>query len=226
MTYHETVLLDLDGTLVDSAPGIVQSIAFTLREIGAPVPSMEELLHWVGPPLPRSFRDRVGLSDAEADEAIAIYRKRYLEMGAYDAKLFDGTGALLRDLKKQGRALAIATSKPRTPAVLMMEHFTMVPFFDVIAAAADDESRGAKHLMIEDAIAGLHEKNLPTDNIVMVGDRIHDVEGAQAHGIDSIIVQWGYGNAEEWQQAKHQVATPRQLREKLGLPTSRTDGTH
>ena len=225
MPHYETILLDLDGTLIDSAPGITQSIAYTLREMGRPVPPMSELLHWVGPPLPESFRDRAGLNGTDIDAAITIYRERYLNIGAYDAKLFDGTGALLRDLKKQGCHLALATSKPHTPAVLMLEHFTLVPFFDVIAAAADDESRGKKHEVIEDALAGLKEKNLPTTSMVMVGDRIHDVEGAALHGIDTAIVHWGYGTPDEWAKAQHQIATPRQLRRLLGLPTRRTSGT-
>lgn len=226
VAHYETILLDLDGTLVDSAPGITQSIAYTLREMGLAVPPMSELLHWVGPPLPRSFQERAGLDEAGAMEAISIYRERYLEIGAYDSKLFDGTGALLRDLKKQGRHLALATSKPHTPAILMMEHFTLVPFFDVIATARDDETRGAKHEVIEDALAGLREKGLPTESMVMVGDRVHDVDGGKAHGMDTVIVQWGYGTPDEWEQAHHQIATPRQLRRLLGLPTSRTNGTH
>jgi len=225
VAHYETILLDLDGTLVDSAPGITQSISHTLREMGKPVPPMSELLHWVGPPLPDSFRDRAGMSLAEIDEAIGIYRERYLNIGAYDARLFDGTGALLRDLKRQGRHLAVATSKPRTPAVLMLEHFTLVPFFDVIAAAADDESRGKKHEVIEDALVELRQKGLPTESMIMVGDRIHDVEGAAVHGMDTAIVQWGYGTPDEWAAARHVIATPRQLRRLLGVPTSRTNGT-
>jgi len=215
---YKTILLDLDGTLVDSAPGITQSIAHTLRTMGLPVPPMSELLHWVGPPLPQSFARLAGLAPQGVDEAISIYREQYLNVGAYDSKLFDGTGALLRDLKERGHHLALATSKPWTPAVLMLEHFTLVRFFDVIATAADDESRGAKHEVIEDALAGLREKGLPTESMLMVGDRIHDVEGARTHGLDTAIVQWGYGTPEEWEKAHHKIATPRQLRQLLGLP--------
>lgn len=221
MSHYDTILLDLDGTLVDSAPGITQSIAYTLREIGHPVPPMAELLHWVGPPLPESFRNKLGLSDAEVDEAIAIYRQRYLNVGAYDSRLFDGVGHLLRDLRESGRRLAIATSKPRTPATLMLEHFTLVPFFEVIAAAADDETRGEKHLMIEDALSGLSLDAEHSQRTVMIGDRIHDIHGADTHGLDSVAVQWGYGTPAEWESATHQAATPRQLRSLLGLPAPR-----
>ena len=222
MPHYPTVLFDLDGTLVDSAPGITQTIAYTLREMGAEVPPMSDLLHWVGPPLPESFRIRAGMDHNTAERAIAVYRERYLEVGAYDSRLFDGTGPLLKDLKAKGHTLALATSKPQTPAVLMLEHFTLAHHFDVVAAARDDETRGAKHLIIEDALEGLRAKGLSTSPIIMIGDRVHDIEGAKAHGIESVAVSWGYGTPEEWEHADYLVHTPRQLRELLGLPAPRS----
>ena len=218
MLKYQSVLLDLDGTLVDSAPGIVSTIAFTLKEMGREVPSMKDLLRWVGPPMPESFATRGGMSSSEVAEAIRIYRARYLDVGVYDAKLFDGVAALLRGLKDAGAHLAIATSKPTTPATIMLEHFTLSDFFDVTSCAADDETRGSKAEVVEDALAGLRQKGLPTDNAIMVGDRIHDVEGAGHHGIDTIMVRWGYGGPAEWEKAHHVVDTPRQLHQALGIP--------
>jgi phosphoglycolate phosphatase len=215
--HFDTVLFDLDGTIVDSAPGIVQSIAHTLRAMDRPVPPMKELLHWVGPPLPQSFESRGGIEPDRVDEAVSIYREQYLNVGAYDAKIFDGMGAILRDLRAEGRHLAIATSKPTTPATLMLEHFTLVPYFSVIAAAADDESRGEKHLIIDDALTGLANLGIDPSRVLMVGDRIHDIEGARQHGIPCAIVRWGYGTSDEWAHAEHQIDTPRQLRALLGL---------
>ena len=218
---YKTVVLDLDGTLVDSAPGIVQSITHTLREMGQPVPSIGELLRWVGPPLPESFHLLGNVPRNDVEKALAIYRERYLEVGAYDSKLFDGVGALLRDLKERNTSLAIATSKPHTPAVLMLEHFTLAHHFDVIATAWDDETRGEKPLIVGDALEELADKGHNTTDIVMVGDRIHDVEGAKEHGLTSIIVGWGYGTGEEWGHADYVAHTPRQLRTLLGLPAPR-----
>ena len=218
MLKYRSVLLDLDGTLVDSAPGIVSTIAFTLKELGRPVPSMSELLRWVGPPLPQSFEVRGNMSAEEAIEAVTIYRTRYLDVGVYDSKLFDGVADLLRGLEDAGANLAIATSKPTTPATRMLEHFTLSDHFDVISCAADDESRGTKAEVVEDALGGLRDKGFPTDNAIMVGDRVHDVEGAAAHGLDTILVGWGYGGPAEWEQAKQLVDTPRQLHQALGIP--------
>lgn len=220
MTY-KTVLLDLDGTLVDSAPGIVSTIAFTLGQLGRPVPPMSELLHWVGPPLPQSFQTLAGISDDDLPRALSIYQERYLAIGAYDAKLFDGVGALLTDLRSLGTTLALATSKPHTPAVVMLEHFTLTRYFHVIATALDDETRGEKHLIIDDALTELNRLGHDTSDVVMVGDRIHDVEGAESHNIPSIVVGWGYGTGAEWGHADFVAHTPRQLRTLLGLSAPR-----
>lgn len=221
MLKYQSVLLDLDGTLVDSAPGIVSTIAFTLQEMGRPVPPMKELLRWVGPPLPQSFEIRGEMSPEQARDAVAIYRARYLDVGVYDAKLFDGVADLLLGLEEAGAHLAIATSKPTTPATIMLEHFTLSDHFDVIACAADDETRGSKAEVVEDALQGLLDKGLPTENTIMVGDRIHDVEGAAHHGLDTIMVRWGYGGPAEWEQAHHVIDTPRQLHQALGIPGGR-----
>lgn len=218
---YKTVLFDLDGTLVDSAPGIVQTISHTLRAIGKPVPPMSDLLRWVGPPLPESFHLLAGVPPDEVDQALAIYREQYVDVGAYDANIFDGVGALLRDLVTKNTTLALATSKPHTPAVLMLEHFTLAHHFDVIATAWDDETRGEKPLIIGDALEALTAAGHNTTDIVMVGDRIHDIEGAREHRIPSIVVGWGYGTGEEWAHADYVAHTPRQLRTLLGLPAPR-----
>ena len=220
MLTYPTILLDLDGTMVDSAPGVVSTIAQTLRELGEPVPDMKELLRWVGPPLPESFEKRAGFSPARTSEAIQVFRSHYIDYGVFDSRVFDGMGEFLRNAKEAGAHLAVATSKPTISATIMLEHFTLSPHFDVICCAADDESRGAKHEVIEDALRGLQDKGLPTDNVIMVGDRIHDVEGARVHGIDTILVRWGYGGPAEWDQAHRVVDTPRQLHELLGVPGS------
>ena len=201
MLTYQSVLLDLDGTLVDSAPGIVSTIAFTLKEMGREVPTMAELRRWVGPPLPQSFEVRGQMSPSEAREAVTIYRGRYLDVGVYDAKLFDGIADLLLGLRDAGAHLAIATSKPTTPATIMLEHFTLSDFFDVISCAADDETRGSKAEVVEDALAGLRQKGLPTDNAIMV--------------------RWGYGGPAEWEKAHHVIDTPRQLHQALGIPGGR-----
>jgi phosphoglycolate phosphatase len=215
---YPTILLDLDGTMVDSAPGVVSTLAKTLEQMGEPVPEMEELLRWVGPPLPESFQKRAGFGPQKAREAIDIFRSQYVDSGVFDSRVFDGMGEFLLHAKNAGAHLAVATSKPTTSATIMLRHFLLSRYFDVIACAADDETRGAKHEVIEDALQGLRDKGLPTDNVIMVGDRIHDVEGAKFHGIDTVLVRWGYGGPAEWELAHRLVDTPRQLHAALGVP--------
>ena len=218
MLKYSTILLDLDGTMVDSAPGVVSTLALTLKEMGEKVPSIEELRGWVGPPLPESFRTQAGFDEVTTQKAIEIFRSHYIDAGVFDSRVFDGIGEFLLHAKNAGAHLAVATSKPTRSATIMLRHFLLSRYFDVICCAADDESRGKKHEVVEDALTGLRNKGLPTDNVIMVGDRIHDVEGAGQHGINTVLVRWGYGSAEEWDKAHRVVDTPRQLHEALGVP--------
>lgn len=212
------ILLDLDGTITDSAPGITDTLAYTFEQLGMPVPEYEQLLRWVGPPIMDSFRDLAGMDAATADRALAIYRERYLDRGAYDATLFDGMGTLVQQIAAAGIPLSLATSKPELPATLMLEHFTIAHCFTVITGASADETRSEKADVVEEALRRLRDLDVPLDNVVMVGDRIHDIEGAAAHGVPTIAVTWGYGSDAEHAEAALVASTTDELRSLLGLP--------
>lgn len=212
------ILLDLDGTITDSAPGITDTLAYTFEQLGMPVPEYEQLLRWVGPPIMDSFRDLAGMDAATADRALAIYRERYLDRGAYDATLFDGMGTLVQQIAAAGIPLSLATSKPELPATLMLEHFTIAQCFTVITGASADETRSEKADVVEEALRRLRDLDVPLDNVVMVGDRIHDIEGAAAHGVPTIAVTWGYGSDAEHAEAALVASSTDELRSLLGLP--------
>lgn len=212
------ILLDLDGTITDSAPGITDTLAYTFEQLGMQVPEYEQLLRWVGPPIMDSFRDLAGMDAATADRALAIYRERYLDRGAYDATLFDGMGTLVQQIAAAGIPLSLATSKPELPATLMLEHFTIAQCFTVITGASADETRSEKADVVEEALRRLRELDVPLDNVVMVGDRIHDIEGAAAHGVPTIAVTWGYGSDAEHAEAALVASSTDELRSLLGLP--------
>ncbi len=212
------ILLDLDGTITDSAPGITDTLAYTFEQLGMPVPEYEQLLRWVGPPIMDSFRDLAGMDAATADRALAIYRERYLDRGAYDATLFDGMGTLVQQIAAAGIPLSLATSKPELPATLMLEHFTIAHCFTVITGASADETRSEKADVVEEALRRLRDLDVPLDNVVMVGDRIHDIEGAAAHGVPTIAVTWGYGSDAEHAEAALVASSTDELRSLLGLP--------
>jgi phosphoglycolate phosphatase len=187
----QLVIFDLDGTLTDSAQGIVSSFRHALGEIGASVPDGDLASRIVGPPMHHTLSE-MGLGERAAD-AIAAYRADYTARGWAMNKLFDGIPALLADLRAAGVRLAVATSKAEPTAVRILAHFGLDEHFEVVAGASVDGSRAAKADVVAHALAQLEP--LP-DRVLMVGDRSHDVEGAAEHGINTVVVGWGYGRAD------------------------------
>ena len=214
---YTAILLDLDGTITDSAPGITDTLAYTFEALGREVPDAAELLRYVGPPILDSFRDRAGMTLAEREQALEIYRARYLDRGAYDATLFAGMGELVRDIAEAGIPLSLATSKPEVPATLMLEHFTIAQHFNLITGASADEVRSAKADVVAEALIRLRAMDADLARPIMVGDRVHDVEGAAAHGIPTIAVSWGYGEPAEWAHARAVAHSVDELRALLGF---------
>ena len=184
----QLVIFDLDGTLTDSAQGIVSSFRHALGEVGAVVPDGDLASRIVGPPMHHTLRE-MGLG-TDTDAAIAAYRADYSTRGWAMNRLFDGIAGLLTDLKAAGVRLAVATSKAEPTARRILAHFGLDGHFEVIAGASVDGSRATKSDVVAHALAQLHP--LP-DRVLMVGDRSHDVEGAAEHGIDTVVVGWGYG---------------------------------
>ena len=210
------MIFDLDGTLTDSAPGIVSSFRHALAEIGAVAPEGDLAGLVVGPPMHLTFR-AMGLGDRAA-EAFAAYRADYTTRGWSMNTVFDGIPALLTDLGAAGVRLAVATSKNEVTARRIIEHFELDGHFEVIAGASTDGVRSSKADVVAHALAQLEP--LP-DRVLMVGDRSHDVEGAAAHGIDTVAVEWGYGASDfigpDAVTAFRHVSTVDALREVLGV---------
>lgn len=191
------ILFDLDGTLTDSASGITSSLARTFETLGIPVPGPAQLIEYVGPPLLDSLQSMAGMDEAAARAALAVYRVDYAERGAFDSAVFPGIRGLLQRLCAAGLPIAVATSKPESQAVRILEHFGIAEHFDVIAGASDDESRSAKADVVADALRRLTERGIDLEHTVMVGDRSFDVEGAAENGLPTILVEWGYGSPAE-----------------------------
>lgn len=214
------ILLDLDGTITDSAPGITDTLVWTFEQLGLTPPPQDELMLWVGPPIMESFTGLGGMDLPTAERALEVYRERYLDRGAYDSRLYEGMGQLVRDIAAAGIPLSLATSKPETPATLMLEHFTIAHCFTVVTGASDDEVRSAKADVVAEALVRLEAGGADLSNVVMVGDRIHDIEGAAEHGVPTIAVTWGYGTDAEHEHAAAVVSTVGELRSLLGLPAA------
>lgn len=208
----QLVIFDLDGTLTDSAPGVVASFRHALAAVGADVPDGDLAALVVGPPMHHTLRE-LGLGD-RVPEAIAAYRADYADRGWAMNTLFDGIAEVLADLEAAGVRLAVATSKAEPTADRILRHFGIAGHFEVIAGATLDGARAAKADVVAHALAQLEP--LP-ERVVMVGDRAHDVEGAAEHGIATVMVGWGYGNGDVADAAVARVATVAELREVLGV---------
>ena len=191
------ILFDLDGTIVDSAPGITASLAYTFGQLGRPIPPPVELLAYVGPPILDSFKNLAGMTAKQSTEALDIYRSHYFVTGVYDATVYPGIEEVLSQIHARGIPLSLATSKPELPATIILEHFHLIDYFDVITGASEDEVRSAKADVVAEALHRLQARGFDISKPVMVGDRVHDVHGAAAHGVPTLFVRWGYGSAAE-----------------------------
>ena len=208
----KTILFDLDGTLTDSGEGIINCVIYALERFGLPIPEKESLRYFVGPPLHESFVKQ-GVPADRAEEAVAVYRERYVPIGMFENTPYPGVREMLEALKAAGHTLYVASSKPEWMCVKILEHFDLAKYFEMICGATMDTSRTNKEAVIEYLI----QENGRADNMIMVGDTKFDVLGAKAHGIPCIGVSWGYGLVEDMEQAGAAAIafTMDQLQEKL-----------
>lgn len=213
----DVVLFDLDGTLTDSEPGVANGIVYALASLGIPAPTDSEIRKYLGPPLWYSFREYAGLSEKDVKHVVKIYREYYHQTGQYENSVFPGMEDLLQSLSAQGKRLAVATSKIEYSAKSIVKHFRLDKYFDYIVGADEHgEKRGTKALVIK---AALEQLNLSSQkDVVMIGDREHDVHGARENGLVSIGVLWGYGTHAELTDAgaHHLAESVNELRVLLG----------
>ena len=192
----KSILFDLDGTLTDSGEGIINCAILALEHFKLPVPDRETLRVFVGPPLHETFM-KFGVPADKAEEAVAVYRSRYVPIGMFENAPYEGIREVLAALKEQGHKLYVATSKPEWMAEEILKKFELDGYFDRICGATMDTSRTEK----AQVIAYLLELNGGADNAIMVGDTKFDVIGAAAHNIPTVGVSWGYGTVEDMQEA-------------------------
>lgn len=195
MTKYNSVLFDLDGTLTDSAPGIIDCAAYAFSSLGYEIPGIQELRTFIGPPLSSSFA-RYGMDSDTVEKAITAFRKRYADSGKFRNDVYPGIEELLNKLRNKGYHLFVATSKPEPLAREILAHFHLDTFFDEIAGASLDRSRESKEAVIA-YLLGKKE----IGNAIMIGDTDYDVIGAKKHGIPCITVSWGYGNKKSMLEA-------------------------
>lgn len=181
------VLFDLDGTLVDSSPGIFSSVRYAAGALGLPAPTEAQLRAMVGPPLQDGFAGALAVPLADVPRAVAAYREHYAAGALLDVTVHDGIPGLLAALGREGAVLAVATSKPEAFAVRVLQHAGLLPAFATVHGATMDGAVRHKEQVVAAALAAHPDGRDP----VLVGDRSHDVLGAAAHGLPCIGAGWG-----------------------------------
>lgn len=204
---YKYILFDLDGTLLDTKPGVLGSVKKTFDELSLPLPNDERLEKFMGPPLDQCFMDVCGLDAETTVIATKVFRRFYEGGGLFNARPYDGIPELLSALKSNGRRLFVATSKYELFAERVIRHFELDGFFDKIAGAPKDiEKPWLKKDSIKRALEGFSDAN--SSNTVIIGDRKFDAEGAKEAGIDSIGVLFGYGKSDELEASSFNMIVP------------------
>ncbi|MGI8679450.1 MAG: HAD hydrolase-like protein [Jatrophihabitans sp.] len=212
----QVVLFDLDGTISDSAPGILAALRHAFAEKGLPQLDPEAEKALLGPPFYESLPPLIGGVD-RLPAIIASYRAHYSAGGMYDAVAYDGIVEVVAGAYASGIRLAVATSKPEPYAVPIVEYLGLAEYFETVGGDELDGSLPTKALVI-DKVLGRLDRPDPA-RILMVGDRSHDVIGAREHGIACIGAGWGYSVPGELADAQAALicAEPRELGMVLGL---------
>ncbi|MBO4887204.1 MAG: HAD-IA family hydrolase [Firmicutes bacterium] len=199
MKHYTYVFFDLDGTLTDSGPGIMNGFVYAIEKMGGTVTDRESLRIFVGPPLKVSFGRILGYSPEDTEKAIRLYRKYYNEMGGvFENSVYPGVETMLSALKQAGKKLIIVTSKSAVGTNTVLDHFNLRKYFEFVATA-DDRDRPRKADVIRYAFEACGIDDI--SQAVMVGDRENDISAAKETGIDSIGVLYGYGDKDELKEA-------------------------
>ena len=196
---YKYILFDLDGTLTDPKVGITKSVSYALDKMGLPDVDPNSLTKFIGPPLQESFVKFYGFGEEEAKNCISYYREYFRGTGIYENEIYEGIESLLKSLKEKGYILAVATSKSTVFAEKVLEHFKIRQYFTRVVGSELDGTRSKKAEIIQSVLDELEV--LDKKQVIMIGDREHDIIGANTIGIDSLGVKYGYAEGDELRKA-------------------------
>jgi phosphoglycolate phosphatase len=195
----KTVFFDLDGTLTDPGEGITNSVIYALQHYGIDVSDRSTLYPFIGPPLTESFIKFFGFSKEQSSEAVEIYREYFSVKGLFENNPYDGIPEMLKTLSESGKTLVVASSKPEIFVRKILDHFDLTKYFLFAAGSELNHTRVDKHEVIEYAMTSCNLSD--RSDIIMVGDRHHDIQGAKKSALLSVGVTYGYGSREELTEA-------------------------
>ena len=193
---YKAIFFDLDGTLTESGEGITKSVQYALEKLGKPEEDLDKLRVFIGPPLMEQFMKYADVDEKEARRAVEYYRERYAVKGIFENRPYDGVENLLRELKGRGYILAVASSKPEYYVTKILDYFNLSSYFEVVVGSEMNGARTSKTEVIEEALKRLNMSDRRKE-VLMVGDKEHDVLGARAAGLACVAVGYGYGTKEE-----------------------------
>lgn len=193
---YKAILFDLDGTLTESGEGITKCVQYALEKLGKPESDLKKLEVFIGPPLMEQFMKYAGLDEKTARRAVEYYRERYSTTGIFENRPYPGVEEMLQELKRKKYLLAVASSKPEYFVKQILDYFHLTEYFDEIVGSELNGSRTNKTEVIEETLRrlGLDKHR---EQVIMVGDKEHDVLGARTAGLECVAVSYGYGTEEE-----------------------------
>lgn len=191
------LLFDLDGTLTDSQEGLFKSFQYALAAYGIDEQNPENLKRFIGPPAHFAFCEFYNFNEEDAICAVEVFRERFSKKGIYENKLYPDVFDMLKNLKDNGKTIALATAKPEHFAKIVIDYFDIAQFFDCVVGAAMENKDHSKVNIIKQVLDTL---SVDLSEAVMIGDRKFDIEAAKICGIKTIGVEYGYAPKNELKQ--------------------------
>lgn len=198
---YDYLLFDLDGTLTDPKEGITKSVQYALDKEGYGHYEIDDLMSFIGPPLHTQFAEFCHVDEQEGIRLMSVYRERFGTIGLFENAVFPGIISMLAGLRASGKHLAVATSKPTFYTKQILDKYELTPYFEVIVGANMDGTMSVKCEIIQEVLRQFGLKETDKPRCLMIGDRAHDIIGANTCGLDSMGVLFGYSVGTELKDA-------------------------
>lgn len=192
---YKYIFWDMDGTIINSYPGIMESFDYALAHFGMIETDMDKRRQVIGPPLRVTFSALWGMDKEQTEVAVAKYREHYNAGAMFNCSVYDGVEVAMDAFRKAGYIQVITTSKPEHMCKQILGKFDLVVKMDEIVGASLDGRIDTKEQVLEEAFRRLGDPD--PSQIVLIGDTKYDAIGAKSVGIDCIGITYGFGTQQE-----------------------------